>query len=236
MPILDDGHDEGRETFTLKLRNATGAWISDGEATGAILNTDAMPTAWLARFGRTVAESVLDGVQARLEAPRTAGAHAQVAGRAFRGHDEASLARLEAEVLARWMAGTEIEEDGGRAPSGPQVLAGSAFAATAAAAPDAAAEAGSSSALWGRGGWSRFDGRVDGRSVAGEVLSSTLGADYAWGRWLAGALLSHARGSGSYDGEAGAGAVESTLTGVWPYGGVDVSERLTAWAAAGWAG
>ena len=232
VPILDDGHDEGRETFTLKLRNATGAWIIDGEATGAILNTDAMPRAWLARFGRTVAESVLDGVQARLEAPRAAGSHARVAGQALRAFDDAALARLEAEALARWLAGTEVD-GGGRAPSGPQVLAGSAFAVTAAAAPDAAAEAGSSGALWGRGGWLRFDGREDGLSVDGEVLSATLGADYAWGRWLAGALLSHARGSGSYNGEAGAGTVESTLTGVWPYAGVDLSERLTAWAAAG---
>ena len=31
------------------------------------------------------------------------------------------------------------------------------------------------------------------------------------------------RGSGSYDGEAGAGTVESTLTGVFPYAGVDLS-------------
>ena len=52
-------------------------------------------------------------------------------------------------------------------------------------------------------------------------------------RWLAGAMLAHARGTGSYDGDAGAGTVESALTGVFPYAGVDLSERLTAWAAAG---
>ena len=114
------------------------------------------------------------------------------------------------------------------------MLAGSAFALTAAAAQDDESEPGAgSAALWGRGGWSRFDGREGELTVDGEVLSATLGADYASGRWLAGALLAHARGSGSYDGEAGAGTVESTLTGVFPYVGVDLSERLTAWAAAG---
>ena len=34
VPILDDEHDEGRETFTLVLSNAKGAHIADGEAVG----------------------------------------------------------------------------------------------------------------------------------------------------------------------------------------------------------
>lgn len=42
---------------------------------------------------------------------------------------------------------------------------------------------------------------------------------------LAGAMLSYARGTGSYDGDAGAGTVESTLTGVFPFAGVDLSDR-----------
>ena len=234
VAVLDDEHDEGPETFRLRLSNANGAHIADGEAVGTILNADEMPKAWLARFGRTVAEQVLAGVEARLAAPRAAGSHARVAGQALGGSDEAAAARLEAEALARWLAGTETEVDGARAPSGPRVLAGSAFALTAAAAQDDGSAPGAgSAALWGRGGWSRFDGNEDGLSVDGEVLSATLGADYATGRWLAGAMLAHARGSGSYDGEAGAGTVESTLTGVFPYAGVDLSERLTAWAALG---
>ena len=83
VPVLDDGHDEGRETFLFRLSNAHGARIEDGEATGAILNTDKMPKAWLARFGRTVAEQVVASVQARLEAPREAGAQATLGGQAL---------------------------------------------------------------------------------------------------------------------------------------------------------
>ena len=67
MPILDDAIDEGEETFTLKLRNADGAWILDDEATGTIDNDDPMPKAWTARFGRTVAVHVVDAVEARLD-------------------------------------------------------------------------------------------------------------------------------------------------------------------------
>ena len=66
VPVLDDAHDEGEETLTLRLSAATGAVIADGEATGTIKNTDHMPQAWLARFGRTAATHVTDAVGERL--------------------------------------------------------------------------------------------------------------------------------------------------------------------------
>ena len=80
VPVLDDAHDEGAETFTLRLSAASGAAIADGVATGTIENTDHMPAAWLARFGRTVTDQVLGAVEARLTAPRAAGAQARLAG------------------------------------------------------------------------------------------------------------------------------------------------------------
>jgi len=107
------------------------------------------------------------------------------------------------------------------------LLAGSGFALTA------AAEEGSSAALWGRGGWSRVAGREGSLSVDGELTSVELGADYAQGAWLAGVMAAHVRGAGGYRGAGGAGTVASALTGVFPYAGVDLSERLTAWAVAG---
>ena len=92
VPVLDDAHDEGSETLTLTLSNATGAYIEDGTATGTIKNTDHMPKAWLARFGRTVAEQVLDAVGARVEgnsnspgpAQLTLGGHRVVLGASWR--------------------------------------------------------------------------------------------------------------------------------------------------------
>ena len=73
VAVLDDAHDDDGETLELVLSNATGASIADGTGTGTIENADPMPQAWLARFGRTVAEQVLDGVSGRLEASRTPG-------------------------------------------------------------------------------------------------------------------------------------------------------------------
>ena len=73
VPVLDDSHDEGSETMALVLSNAQGAPIDDAEGTGTISNSDAIPQAWIARFGRTVTGQVLDAVEERLTAPRQAG-------------------------------------------------------------------------------------------------------------------------------------------------------------------
>ena len=85
VTVLDDSVDEGRESFTLKLMNARGAAISDDEATGTIVNSDAIPTGWLARFGRTVTESHVDAVRERLGANRSPGVSARFAGQPVPG-------------------------------------------------------------------------------------------------------------------------------------------------------
>ena len=85
VEVLADEVDEGSETMTLTLANASGARIADGEATGTIENTGHIPKAWITRFGRTVADQVLDAVDARLRAARTAGASVSLAGQRIGG-------------------------------------------------------------------------------------------------------------------------------------------------------
>ncbi len=145
-----------------------------------------------------------------MEAPR-GGAHARIAGQevsAGGGLGADKAARRADQALARWLAGTPEQP---RTMAGGELLAGSAFAVTS-----AAAEGGRSAALWGRGGWSRFDGHEGSLSVDGEVTSALLGAKVASGAWLGGVMLAHARGDGSYRGAAGAGTVASALTTVHP--------------------
>ncbi len=84
VAVLDDAHDEGEETFTLALSNASGAWLEDAEATGTIENADLMPAALLARFGRATAEQVVEHVEQRMAAPRQRGFRARFAGRELR--------------------------------------------------------------------------------------------------------------------------------------------------------
>ena len=291
VPVLDDAHDEGTEHLVFRLDNARGALIADRFGVGRIENTDHMPAAWLARFGRTVTDQVLDAVGERLAAPRAAGARARLAGQALpfwdgdaeaaandnagadpgtgsgAGASERALAARERDAMTAirdWMArsgaggpgasdpwgeGPEDRERS-RALTGRDFLTGTSFALTG-----GSAEVGGYAALWGRGAISRFDGREGDLSLDGEVTTGLMGADWASGpgsrRWTAGLAVGHARGTGSYregggcgatNGEEGkdpgasrcAGEVEATLTGVWPYGGLQLTDRLSAWGAAGY--
>ena len=92
VTVFDDSHDEGEETLTLRLSNASSGRVTDGEATGTIKNTDPLPRALLARFGRTAAVQVVEQVEARLEASREPGFRGRVAGRELRRGMERDIA------------------------------------------------------------------------------------------------------------------------------------------------
>ena len=81
VPVLDDAHDEGIETLTLTLSNARGALLDAATATGRIVNTDPMPAAWLARFGRTGATQVLGLLDARFDEARAPASQLTLGGR-----------------------------------------------------------------------------------------------------------------------------------------------------------
>ena len=80
VPVLDDAHDEGEETLSLRLSAASGALIADGVATGTIENSDPLQQAWLARFGRTAATHVTDAVGDRLRGAPGQDSHLTVGG------------------------------------------------------------------------------------------------------------------------------------------------------------
>ncbi len=240
VAIRNDAHDDDGETFDLVLSNPSGARIADGTATGTIENSDAMPRVWMARFGRTVADQVLEAVDARMGAAQAPGVEATVAGQRLSSgpssRDADALAERDrqtrAGALAAWLHGTDGEEDraalsGTRAVSGRELFAGTSFALTG-----GSAEGGTVSA-WGRGAVSRFDGREDELALDGEVGNLMLGADFTRGRASAGLMRSHARGSGGYRG-ASSGTIEADLTGLYPWGRYAVSERVSVWGVAGY--
>ncbi len=120
VPILDDALDEGEETFTLKLRNAKGAYIVDGEATGTIENSDPLQKMWLSRFGRTVADHVTSAVSDRLANPLT-GAQVTVGGQSIdlaATGDEALLGQTLTSI-AQVMGAPAGPASGGDPGSGP---------------------------------------------------------------------------------------------------------------------
>ena len=87
--------------------------------------------------------------------------------------------------------------------------------------------------MWGRGAQARFDGREGELTLDGEVASAMLGADVTRDIGAVGLMLTLSRGEGSYRG-AHAGEVQSTLTGLYPYGRYALSERVAVWGVAGY--
>ena len=230
VAVLADTEDEGEETLVLRLSNAAGARIEDGEATGTILDRDPLPKEWLTRFGRTVAAQAVDAVGTRLVSePRT---HARVGGVSF--ESSASPDSLETPGY-RWT-------DPARSPwDGPEEARGlSRHALMSASSFHLASEGdGPVWAAWGRFAAEGFEADVHDTRLDGDTTTGFLGADVAGGRWLMGAAVSHSESDGSMvPGSGSASArersdVESTLTGVYPYARMTLSERVSLWGLAG---
>ena len=226
VPILDDAHDEGSETLTLTLSNATGARIRDAWATGTIENSDPIPKAWLARFGRTVADHVVDAVGERLEGSPGGGSQVTLGGQRiplggagngpFPGSTAGSDTREDgtaADTLAAFAA--RMSDDGagtGRVNRGDGGAEDAArrrasrtlneremlLGSSFVLALGGAGGTGTAWTAWGRAAASGFDGVADGLSVDGEVTTFTLGADAARGRWLGGVALARSTGEGGF--------------------------------------
>ena len=282
VTVLDDSHDEGEETVTLTLSNASGARIADASATGTIENRDPLPRAFMARFGRTAAVHVVEQVQERIEAQREVGIEAQFAGRQLRPGMEREMA---VEFLSRLapslganrvgagvphpmsvspvagsgslgtpslgggapmgtadellgganpmgsMPGTDggLNQRGhfGRGLGGGNLLTGSAFVM------NHETRRGGILSFWSRGAQSRFAGRDGKLSLDGRVRTTMFGADYAKGPLITGLSLSHSRGLGGYSGVS-AGEVTSSVTGLYPWLGYKVSDRITLWGVTGY--
>ena len=79
VATLDDEFDEGSETMELRLSEAVNGKLEDPIGVGTIENDDPLPSAWLARFGRTVGEHVMGAIDARLHGDST-GSHLTVGG------------------------------------------------------------------------------------------------------------------------------------------------------------
>ena len=219
--IYDDSHDEGSETFELVLSQAKGATIGDGVAVGTIVNDDPMPAAWLARFGRTVAEQALDEIAGRLSAPRTAGVQGTLAGEAL-SFDSAVTGTPDNPVPGALsgdrqsaLAAADVARGFGNDAGDPGAWSGTGFGASSPlhSRTMTAREAllgssfsltgekdgsGGSVAFWARASQGSFDGREGTFSLGGEATTAMLGADYAGDKWLIGLALAQSDGEGEY--------------------------------------
>ena len=206
VTVLDDAHDEGEETLTLTLSNATGARIRDGEATGTIVNSDPIPQAWLARFGRTVADHVVDAVAERLTGSAGGGSQVTLGGQ-----------RIPLDGVPGG-AGNGASPGGS---AGSDTREGAAAADTLAAFADRisgdGAEDGTAWARWGNGGGEdaakgrESRGLTERELVLGSSFVLALGGDGANASGTAWTAWGRAAAS-RFDGEADGLSVDGDVT------------------------
>ena len=249
VPVLDDALDEGRETFSLKLSNATGAVIADGEAEGAIVNTDAMRVrgwrrsgagrraTWPKRWRRGCAAAAVRGwcwADARCCSAMRPATRSVVNPSRGKVPPRGCLRAAPGGFLPRGARG--VKDTGAILPPG---------SVAERAAPREFVPHG----FGGRRGGGAPAGRcgAGGRPVAsrarrgdlaldGDVTTATVGFDFGAGALARGrgALAKLGRGAFRTGGtcETGcAGEVESALTGLYPYARYAVSARLRCGAS-----
>ena len=261
VTLFDDGVDDDGETVEVRITAArafdlSGEFarsrpldITDNSATGTIGNSDPMPRAWLARFGRTVASQAVDAIGERMEGG--AGSHVTLGGYALagvapRGHDDAEDAARVLDALSRADGRSGLDAfslpdglslpgasaRGGRSATARELLLGSSFQLSAGGGSGAPAW----TAWGGRFATGAFQADVDGTRLDGRVTTGFLGADVGAGRWLAGVALGLSEGAGGYAFEAGGdrGDVRSSLAAVYRYARIRLAGGVDVWGLAGY--
>ena len=210
---------------------------------------DVPARAWLARFGRTVADQVTDSITERLKG--AGGPQVTVGGQSltFARTGNRGGAGSTAGVGHAWndtLFGNARPYasgvDGAHTLTERDLLLGSSFRLDLAGDEAAARGTGRRWTAWGRGAATRFDGEAEGYSLDGDVNTVTLGADAAQGRWLAGLALARSIGAGGYRGGAdttervgrSSGKAESSSTSVHPYLRLQASEHFSFWGTVGY--
>ena len=251
VPVRVDLFREPDEFFLVTLSGVNGARLADGEATGVIEDEAAMASQWLARFGRLAGDHVMAAVEEQISAPRGDASQVTVSGY-----------RLSADTGAFDTGARQLDPLGqpgfGRGPSpGPvaggiaaagfgSASAGSAFGAAGRTLSgrdllanssfrlNAGPGGGQGASVWGRADYTRFDHLGEDLQGGGDALSATVGVDWACGRCLIGIALSHTAVEAGY-GAAGqeSGTLESSVTGLYPYFGLQLAERFSVWGLAG---
>ena len=156
VQVLEDSVDEVDETLTVRLSNAAGARLTDGEALGTIMNLQAPPTAWLGRFGRTVSEQLLEGIGDRVAATRRVAASGGAQAAPFSGGSGSGGVSFDARIGGRGIDQFKAGEHGQGLP-GADAQARYPTEDLAWGQPDSPAQGVSTS---DRGQTARFDGNA----------------------------------------------------------------------------
>ena len=234
---ISDDKDEPRETVILTLVAGQGVTLGTPD-TYELTLIDAREASleagwsWLVRFGRTVAEQVVDTISQRLRATRIEGTQVNVAGAQVPVGQSQAFGTFEPPTTHRPIdldSHSQISvQSSTHNLSEREVVQSSSFMSVGESDAD-----GGSLAVWGQASHSSFEGREEDLSLNGDSTAVALGADYAQQAWQAGATLILSEGTGEYDDGVALGEVEASLTSIVPWAAVQATERVQLWGALG---
>ena len=231
VEILNDTIDDSGETFTFTLSKPRGGNVRlrDAVATGTIENSGLVPKAWLARFGRAVASQAVDTITSRMEyggAP-----HLTVAGLPLWGEKMMSGQRKDFEsTLTEFADPIDGPSTRTRSMTGQNLLLGSSFQLSSSDSRDNAFT------IWGRLSVSTFDAQVERTHLDSTITSGFFGVDFENPHWLAGLAVSLSEGDGDYmlEKSGDRGDIENSLTTIWPYVRMNLTDKVDVWGLAGY--
>ena len=87
--------------------------------------------------------------------------------------------------------------------------------------------------VWSRSSRSHFQGMENALSLNGDARTTMLGADYARGPLTVGLSVGRTQGLGDYGGP-NTGQMTTSMTGVYPWAGYQVNDRVSVWGVTGY--
>ena len=240
IETIADKEDDSGETVILTLQSDMSQELSLGSPsvhTLTILDSkEAIVEAgrsWLVRFGRSVAEQVVDSIGQRLRATRIEGTQVSVAGAQVPIGQSRAFGTFEPPTNNRPIDDFDTHSQTA-APGSTQTLSEREVIQSSSFMSVSESDAqGGSFAVWGRAAHSSFEGRDKDLSLDGDSTSVMLGADYAQQYWQAGATLIQSEGKGEYRDEVISGDAEASITSIVPWAAVQATERVQLWGALG---
>ena len=194
-----------------------------------VLHTGRIRQAWMARFGRAIADQILaatacDGRQLRPDPggvylgghplglssmPNYVRLKREDRGSIVPVHGESGPTMTHTLTLSNLVRGTSFRHVGN--PGGDQGVI-----------------------FWGRGARSRFRGSENASMVDGVITSGMVGTDWRQHRISLGILANYTNADGNYDSGSESGQVSGQLVGIYPNVCYAISSRVRVWAVAGY--
>ena len=191
---------------------------------------------WLARFGRTASNHVIETVRERVRG-HVGTNHVVIGGY--------NLDQMNYDGLSynpAWMTGDspmrfsiEAAQSAHDKEILKQIISSTSFALSGTMGPYSEPRW----AVWGRGATTRFSGTDDDQTVEGDVTSIMLGIDYGDNNFQGGLVLSYTMGDGILGTIANTRdewSVETTLTGIYPWARLALTNRFSVWGMLGYGG